>query len=109
MDGAQGPQGQQGPQGVQGIQGVGLPGLVNGLNFWRALALALLTFILGNGVSFVVFGLHAASKMDLEKSTEAAEERSSRIEDRLESVERAVNYMGGELESHGIDGIHKGR
>ena len=73
------------------------------LYFWRAAALALLTFILGNGTSFLVFGLHTASRHDLELADQAASDRSARIEDRLGAVENELHFLSGELRAKGID------
>jgi hypothetical protein len=71
------------------------------LQFWRAAAIALLTFILGNGTSYLVFGLHAASRHDLELVNTAADGRSARLEDRMVHVEQGLNFLAGELHAKG--------
>lgn len=73
------------------------------LYFWRGAAIALLTFILGNGTSYLVFGLHAATRHDLELVDDRAQGRSTRLEDRMGAVERSVNFLAGELHGKGID------
>lgn len=73
------------------------------LYFWRAAAIALLTFILGNGTSYLVFGLHTANKHDLELATQAASDRSTRLEGRMGQVEHTLDFLAGELHERGLD------
>lgn len=69
-----------------------------GVNFWKAVSIALITFILGNGISYAVFGMRTASRDDLEKFQRGADERATRLELRMESVEKAVNYLSGKID-----------
>ena len=73
------------------------------LQIWRAFAVALMTFILGNGVAFVVFGIHAASKSDLADAQHQLSDRMGSLEARDATLEATVNQLLGEMRAKGID------
>jgi len=65
--------------------------------FWRGIALALLTFVFGNGVSYVVFGLHTASKSDVDRVNTQLSDRLRTLESNDNALESTVNQMIGAL------------
>lgn len=69
----------------------------------RAVLAALLTFLLGNGTSYLVFGLHAASRADVEKIAAGQQQLGDRLGDRIDKLEQTVNEMKGVLRGKGID------
>lgn len=76
---------------------------VNNLAFWRGAALALLTFILGNGTSYLVFGLHTVSAAQFQSQASAQDAREAAIEARLQLLEKSFNYLAGEIHAKGLD------
>lgn len=74
----------------------------NGANFWRVVAIALLTFVLGNGVAFVLFGIRTASKDDVAAVTTTLSARMTALETKNDTLEKTVNRLVGELSGKGI-------
>ena len=73
------------------------------LVLWRSVALALMTFIMGAAIPMFTFGWRAATRADIQAVQQAQAAHDQKIEDRLEGMEKAVNYMAGEIHSAGLD------
>jgi hypothetical protein len=69
----------------------------------RAVLGALLAFIVGNGTSYLIFGLHAASKADVDRLEQGQHGIEQRLGERIQSLEQTVNEMKGVLRGKGID------
>lgn len=73
------------------------------VTFWRSCTLLMISFLVGNGTSYLAFGLHTATKADVEKSDQAQSDRSSALEARMLKMEEALNYLAGTVHQKGLD------
>lgn len=70
----------------------------NGNGLYRALFFLLLSFVLGNGCSFLLFGVHTASKSDLDASTAAQKVQTDQLSARVSLVESSVTRLTAQLQ-----------
>lgn len=73
---------------------------------WTAFFI-LLTFLLGNGVSFVVFGLRNATKDDVDRAIKPLIEDQAAIHESIAAIEKheadrdeSDAYLKGQLQAH---------
>lgn len=75
------------------------------VTFWRSATAALMMFILGNGVSYIVFGLKTASKEDLDRVVTIQNNQIDNLSQQLQVLNRTVQEQTGELRArHMISG-----
>jgi len=72
------------------------------LGLWRATAIALITFILGNGLAFLIFGMNTASKSDVSATEKRLTDRLALLEQRDTALTDQVNQMLGEMKAKGL-------
>lgn len=68
-----------------------------GNGFYRGAFFLLLTFVFGNGVSFLVFGIHTASKTDLDSASAATSLQVRVLTDRVELLTETVTDLTAQL------------
>jgi len=69
------------------------------VTFWRNIALTLLAFLLGNGIGFLTFGFHTASKDDLERVMVTLNTRLVGLEERESVREKQMSNLIGQLQA----------
>jgi hypothetical protein len=67
-------------------------------NFYRAAFFLLLSFCLGNGVSFLLFGIHTASKSDLDAAATATRQQTDALNIRVGLVESSITRLTAQLQ-----------
>lgn len=72
------------------------------LTIWKMATATLAAFIVGNALSFFVFGLQTASKRDLDDASTELSNRMQQLESRDSILEATVHEMLGELKARGI-------
>lgn len=77
--------------------------IFDNVTFWRSFTLLLLSFLFGNGTSYLAFGLHTATRSDVEKADQAQTDRTVALESRMTALEKSMNYLTGELHTKGLD------
>lgn len=66
--------------------------------FYKQAFFILLSFILGNGLSFVVFGLHTVSKIDFAEFQTAVSQRLDQQDTHMQSIDKSFSNVAGQLE-----------
>ena len=69
----------------------------------RTVVAALFSFMVGNGTSYLLFGLHTASRKDVADLGVSIDKRITTLEGKVDALETAENQMAGVLRAKGID------
>lgn len=67
--------------------------LIGGDRFYKTAFFVLVSFLLGNGVNFLIFGLHTASKSDLQAQSQVQTQQYDAIEASLSGVEAHLSAI----------------
>lgn len=70
----------------------------NGSTFYRSAFFLLLSFVLGNGVSFLLFGVHTASKSDLDAAQQAQTGQYNLLSARVGLIESSITRLTAQLQ-----------
>lgn len=65
--------------------------------FYKAAFFLLLSFVLGNGVSFVVFGVHTASKSDVAEVSRVQTDEFNSTTSKIDGLELALTKLTAQL------------
>lgn len=75
----------------------GAPTNGNGTAFYKTAFFILVSFILGNALSFFVFGLHVVSSDQFDKANEALTSRLDQQDAHMQSIDRKLENLTGQL------------
>lgn len=81
-----------------------MPKFAESANFWRSVSLILISFIAGNAVAFLSFGLGRASKADLARMIAQQNATNAKLADGIDGLNKNMAELVGYLKGKQIIG-----